>query len=282
MRFRMGWLVPPMAREMQTYWPVMAMHRASFQHRELTLSYLDAANDGQPLLALHAHWMEARTFTALAEALAPTWRVLALDQRGHGFSSHPGSYTRADYLADVDALLAHLAITAPLPILGNSLGGINAYHYALTRRERVRAIIVEDIGVVVADDPTLARSWAGMFPTRGALEAALGERMARGLADSIRETAAGWRMAFDPADTERSMIATHGDHWATWLASTCPALVIRGGVSRVSDGSQLAEMARRRPNTMHAEIPGAGHVVHADQPAPFVAAITPWLQRVAR
>jgi pimeloyl-ACP methyl ester carboxylesterase len=253
------------------------MQRLSFDHDHLTFSYLDAGGNGRPLLALHAHWMEARTFASLAQALAPAWRVIALDQRGHGYSSHAAHYERADYLADVDAWIAHLALPDPVVVLGNSLGGVNAYHYAATRPGRVRAMIVEDIGVVIADDGTMARGWAGTFPTREALADQLGPRMAPALSDSIRETARGWRMAFDPADMETSQRAAAGDHWQTWLASSCPALVVRGSESRVTDGDHLAEMAARRPHTELVELPG-GHVVHADCRAAYAQVVGEFLR----
>lgn len=253
------------------------MQRLSFDHANLTFSYLDAGGAGRPLLALHAHWMEARTFAALAAALAPAWRVIALDQRGHGYSSHAAHYARADYLADLDAWIAHLALSEPVVLLGNSLGGVNAYHYAATRPQRVRAMIIEDIGVVIDSDGSLARAWAGTFPTREALADKLGPRMAPALSDSIRETARGWRMAFDPADMETSERAIAGDHWSTWLASTCPALVVRGSESRVTDAAQLAEMARRRPHTELVELPG-GHVVHAECRAAFAQVVGEFLR----
>ncbi len=84
------------------------MDRRSFRSGGLTLSYLDAGGDGQPLLALPAHWMEARTYAPLAAALAPAWRVVALDQRGHGLSDRATRYERDDYLGDALALCDHL------------------------------------------------------------------------------------------------------------------------------------------------------------------------------
>ena len=59
------------------------MPRHQFQHGDLTLSYLDTGGVGETLIALHSHWMEGQTFASLAAALAPEWRVVALDQRGH-------------------------------------------------------------------------------------------------------------------------------------------------------------------------------------------------------
>jgi esterase len=77
------------------------MQRHSFETGGLQLSYLDASGTAPVLIALHAHWMEAQTFAPLAQALAPDWRVVALDQRGHGDSEHTQEHGRAHYEQDV-------------------------------------------------------------------------------------------------------------------------------------------------------------------------------------
>ncbi len=85
--------------------------------------------------------MEGVTFAPLAAARAPAWRVVALDQRGHGHSDHApraGGYAREAYLGDVTALVAHLGLDTAV-LLGNSLGGVNAYQFAARRPARARS-----------------------------------------------------------------------------------------------------------------------------------------------
>ena len=148
------------------------MQRHNFQHDGLNLSYLDTGGVDETLVALHSHWMEGQTFDSLAAALAPGWRVIALDQRGHGYSGHAATYMREDYLGDIDALLAHLGISRTV-LLGNSLGGVNAYQFAARHPDRVRALIVEDIGTVIGDDTSFALSWSGVFKTCQDLDVAV-------------------------------------------------------------------------------------------------------------
>src|SRR5947209_3663282 len=175
------------------------MERRAFQHDGLALSFLDNGGDGRPLIALHAHWMEGLTYAPLAKALAPAWRVIALDQRGHGHSDHATSYTRDDYLGDLEALLAHLELRQAV-MLGNSLGGVNVYQFAARHPDRVQAMVIEDIGAEIHDDASFVVKWAGTFKTRGELLKRVGARMAPYLKDSLRHTSAGWRLAFEPAD----------------------------------------------------------------------------------
>jgi esterase len=254
------------------------MRREYFKPDGLRFSYLDAGGAGEPLIALHAHWMEGATFAPLAAALAPEWRVIAPDQRGHGYSDPAKTYAREDYLGDLAALYQHLGIHRAV-LLGNSLGGVNAYQFAAKFPERVRALVIEDIGAAIDDDTSFALAWAGIFPTRAALEERVGARFMPYVVDSVREVPGGWRLAFDPADMVNSQLRLNGDHWDDWLASTCPVLLIRGADSRVTKAEHLEELARRRPNTELRVVPG-GHVVHFDDLDGFAAAVRGFLRGV--
>lgn len=257
------------------------MDRKSFRHNNLTLSWLDAGGRGSLLVALHAHWMEAATFHRLAADLAPVWRVVALDQRGHGHSSHAATYTREDYVGDLEAFFAELQLSAPVVLLGNSLGGINALQFAAKHSEVVQALILEDIAVEVSTDIGFVRDWAGEFETRELLAERVGPRMQPYLQDSFRQTGNGWRLAFDPEDMIRSQESLKGQYWREWFSTTCPALVIRGHNSRVTAHEEMEEMVRRRPNTLLRELEG-GHIVHQDCPDAFAAELKVFLQSLGR
>jgi esterase len=220
----------------------MQMKRASFQRDDLTLSYLDSGGELPAIIALHAHWMEGVTFSALAEALDREWRFIAPDQRGHGYSGHAESYGREDYLGDIEALFRQLGLKDAV-LLGNSLGGVNAYQFAARRSERVRALIIEDIGVQISSELPDMRGWDGCFANREELERQIGSRMSPYLQDSIRETQGGLKLAFEPRDMVRSQAAMAGDHWSDWLATDCPALLIRGSESRVTTAEECGRMA---------------------------------------
>jgi len=256
------------------------MDREQFASGRLKLSYLDTGGGAPLLVALHAHWMEAATFRRLAADLAPAWRTVALDQRGHGYSDHATSYRREDYLGDLTALLAHLRAERAV-FLGNSLGGANAYQFAARHPERVRALVVEDTGAVIDDDLGFVQDWAGVYPSREALGARIGPRLRPYVEASFRNSAEGWRVAFDPADMMVSQATLNGDHWADWLGSDCPALLVRGAQSRLSDPALFEEMAARRPHTTLATLPG-GHVLHQDNPELFSRTVREFLGRTVR
>jgi len=258
----------------------MSFQRHTFNRGGLTFSYLDtgsspASTNRPPLLCFHAHLMQGATYTGLAETLSPDYRVIAPDQRGHGESSHAATYTREDYLGDIEALLTLLDLPQAV-LLGNSLGGVNAYQFAARHPERVRALIIEDIGAVVTDDISFILPWQGLFSTREELEAKIGARFAPYFQDSFRHSDTGWHLAFDPQDMVRSQQNLVGDHWSDWLASDCPALILRGRESRVTSEEQLEQMAARRPHT-HLLILDGGHALHTDNPGAFNTVVRSFL-----
>jgi pimeloyl-ACP methyl ester carboxylesterase len=223
--------------------------------------------------------MEGTTFAPLAAALVPDWRVLALDQRGHGYSDHAKSYTRDDYAGDLETLLAHLSLEEPAVLLGNSLGGVNAYQFAARHPSLVRALVIEDIGAVVGDDTSFALPWGRVYETHEALAQRVGARFVPYLEPSFQETPEGWRLAFDPRDIVASQNALNGDHSNDWLASDCPALLIRGKDSRVTTQVHMEQMASRRFNS-RIEVLDGGHVVHMDNPSGFAEAVKTFLQKL--
>ncbi|WP_037607298.1 alpha/beta fold hydrolase [Streptacidiphilus rugosus] len=249
--------------------------REYFTVGERKMSYLDFGGEGEPLLALHGHFNEASAFAPLAAALAPRWRVIALDQRGHGESDRPTGYARDDYVADLLAFHRHLGLGA-VPVLGHSLGGVNAYQFAARHPERVSRLIVEDIGAVVDCDLGFARGLPPTAPSREALVAALGG-VGPYLECSFRRTDLGWAYSFDIDDAMTSEKALAGDHWADWLAVTCRTLLFRGVRSDMLDAGHAREMIARRGSSARLVEFEAGHVVHHDAPERFAAEVGAFL-----
>jgi len=253
--------------------------RRAFTRDGTRLSYVDFGGPGRPLVALHGHFGCARNFAPLARSLAPRWRVIALDQRGHGWSHRPRACDRAAYVADAAAFLLHLGL-GPVPVLGHSLGGVNAYQLAARRPDLVSALVVEDVGARVGPPRSDGSVWPRGFESlAGMLDFVAGQlgEPDRHFLDSVVERDDGWAFRFDPAWIARSTEALTGDWSADWLASTCPALLVRGERSRVLSADEARRMAGERPSTSLVTF-DAGHSVHDDRPNEFAAAVAGFLE----
>src|SRR3989442_12641353 len=87
----------------------------------IRLHYLDCGGSGRPLVLLHGLASSCRIWDFTAPPLAEHFHPLALDQRGHGLSDKPGSYTFAEVTRDPSAFTDSLGLDRPL-ITGHSCG----------------------------------------------------------------------------------------------------------------------------------------------------------------
>ncbi len=124
---------------------------------DLRLHYRDwgnvpgAAVDGPPVLLLHGYTGNARSWDPLARLLRRRFHVLALDQRGHGESAWAADYQVEHFVEDIEAFVRALDL-APVILVGMSMGGRNAFHYAGAHPESVAKLVLGDIGPEVAPD----------------------------------------------------------------------------------------------------------------------------------
>ena len=226
-------------------------------HDGIQLAYLDAGGDGTPVLALHGAYGRGRSLLGLADHLGPGYRLIALDQRGHGLSDHATDYGRQAYIGDIKALLAHLDLGS-VAMVGHSLGGMNAYQTAARHPELATAVIAVDAPVSFHAPANNAFSeFPARFPSLQALIAALDfVDEPRHFLESVVEEADGWRFLWQAEDIAAVKEGIRGDWWDDFAAVKQPMLVVRGGRSPVIPPERAAEMTRRRPETELAVIDG--------------------------
>src|ERR1035437_8937172 len=110
------------------------------------------APDAPPIVLLHGGHQSAHSWDLVSLHLARRYRVLALDQRGHGDSewSRDVEYSNHTMALDAEAFLAALGLERPI-LMGHSMGGRNAL--LLTKRDpsRLRALITVDIAPEISD-----------------------------------------------------------------------------------------------------------------------------------
>jgi 3-oxoadipate enol-lactonase len=113
----------------------------------IQLNYYDSApgnGDLQPVVFLHGLggcW-QAWQFQEPAIASHGGYRIIALDQRGHGKTSKPHTpYSVALLALDVVELLKQLALK-PVYLVGHSLGGMVSYQLASTRPDLVARLVI--------------------------------------------------------------------------------------------------------------------------------------------
>lgn len=258
----------------------------------LALHYLEwggaaAPSERPPIVCVHGYTSSAEAFNAPARHLETRFRILAMDVRGHGESarSPEGAYQYADQTGDLAAFADRLGL-GRFVLIGTSMGGIIAMAYAARHPERLRGLVINDVG---PDAESGSQRITGMiaerpdvFPT---LEAAMDYRRqtspitaARPL-DDQRELALGvlrqrpqgdWTWKLDRAYIEQRIARGAPARPALWPALAtllCPTLIVWGSESDVLSEAQARRMVATLPRGELVVVPAVGHAPTLTEPA---------------
>ena len=255
--------------------------------------------DAPTVLLLHGFAQTCHSWDFVALSLCDRFRVVVLDQRGHGDSdwAPDGDYTPEAYQSDLDAVVQALDLRE-IVLIGLSMGGRNAFTYASRHPERVRALVIvdaapqsrtagtENIRRFVQQEDELdsvddfVKRVQEYNPRRSA------QQIRGSILNNLKQLPNGrwtWkydrvlrsprrRMGSDP-DAERRL-------WGYVEALKCPTLVVRGAETDVVAADTADSMRRRIPNARLATVEGAGHLVMGDNPAGFERAVTAFLDEL--
>ena len=114
---------------------------------------LDWGGDGPKVLFLHGGKLTARTWDYVCLGLRHKVHAVALDMRGHGDSGWSDDYCLDAYVADVSALLDALG-WQQAHLVGMSLGGMIAAHFAAATPQRIASLTMVDVGPGVVFEAT--------------------------------------------------------------------------------------------------------------------------------
>jgi esterase len=239
------------------------------------------------LIFLHGITGHARTWDDEARLLAGRFRVIALDQRGHGDSdpAPDGDYSDAALLSDLEAFVGALGV-ARLSLVALSLGGRVAINYAGRHPERVDRLVIVDIGPDIA--PAGRARVGGLMAHAPEHFETLEDVVAYQRANAPRYTEAmlrhraqhavrplpdggfGWKYDRALRDAIRQgQMRVPANLWPQWSAIQCPTLLVRGSESDILTDEIAKRMLEILPSARLAVVPDAGHTVPGDQPVVF-------------
>lgn len=248
------------------------------------LHLLDWGGSGQTVLLTHGITAQAHVWDPVAVALADHFRVLSLDQRGHGDSAKPGAgYAAADFAADMAAVMDALA-NGPCLVMGHSLGGRNSLALAALSPDRVAGAVSVEFGPWISPESfeRLRERVLGAPAAFDSLDAArtyLRSRYARLPVDAIERRATfGLRPAADGSlhwKYERHSVAATLDSLDRGLEElvnsiAVPVMVVHGAESLFYDAPAFHRLQSSRPEFLYREVAGADHYVPEERPETVV------------
>ena len=94
-------------------------------------------------MLLHGSNASLHTWEPWVARLTSEFRVISLDLPGHGLTGKvpSGDYSYSAYIRVLDSLLTHLEVDR-FVLVGNSMGGIVAWQYALEQPHRLNGLVL--------------------------------------------------------------------------------------------------------------------------------------------
>ena len=237
-----------------------------------------------PLLLLHGGNQSSHSWDLVSLHLADRYRVLALDQRGHGDSE------------DAIAFIGQQGLEQPI-MMGHSMGGRVTMEVLKRRPGIARAAVFVDVGPVISGPGTQAiRNFIQRNVEFDDLEAFIDrvveydpyrtrEHITRTVRYNLIQRADGRyiaksdRILHDPGF--RRVREGDGVPLSIGLEVVrgfdLPALVVRGGDSNVLTEQGAEEFAAAMPQGQLRTVPDCGHNVHSQNTPGFLEAVTPFL-----
>ncbi|CAN7524539.1 alpha/beta hydrolase [Pararhizobium sp. LjRoot255] len=232
---------------------------STFSHDGLKIAYFDEGDpSGDPILLIHGfastanvNWVFPGWLKTLGDA---GYRVIALDNRGHGASDKPHDptvYHPPAMAGDAIALLDHLGI-AEAHVMGYSMGARISAFLTLANPHRVRSLILGGLGIGMV---TGVGEWdpiadALTAPSLDAVTHARG-RMFRAFADQTKSDRKALAACIS---TSRALLSVEEVG-----RIDVPVLIAVGTKDDIAGSPQ--ELATLMPHALALDIPGRDHML---------------------
>lgn len=244
---------------------------------------------GSPVVVLHGLFGSGRNWMTVARRLSARHRVVAADLRNHGSSPWTDSMSYPEMAADVYETVGALGL-GPVALVGHSMGGKTAMLTALRYPSAVERLVVVDAAPVAY--PPAFEEYARAMRTADLSAVHRRADVDAQLTDAVPwpptrafllqnlildEAGARWRPNLPVIEASLPLISGWPPD-VEGLTYDGPTLFIYGGKSDYVQQDHRATIQSYFPQVQYAEVPEAGHWVHAERLDDFLAVLTPFLR----
>lgn len=244
---------------------------------------------GSPIIILHGLFGSGDNWQNIAKSLSENHEVILVDQRNHGNSPHSKAFNYDLLADDLNELMLDLNI-GKSTIIGHSMGGKTAMNFAVKNPDKVEKMIIVDIGPKhypphhdeifegfqsvnltnlqsrkEADDQL-----ASKIPELGVRMFIL-KNLSRNKDNSFE-----WKVNLSSLELNIEEVGRALKTDAIFNGST---LFIGGSNSNYIGEKDLPLIKKHFPNAEVKMIHGAGHWVHAEQPAALLSEVTSFMNQ---
>jgi len=269
--------------------------------RQLRFHFLEWGRPDAPVIVLlHGGHQSAHSWDLVSLHLAQKYRVLALDQRGHGDSEWPRdvTYSNNEMSLDAEAFIGAMGLDRPV-LMGHSMGGRNAMLLMRRNQALLRAAVIVDVGPELSEKGRAAiggfvqanqefddlehfvRNVRQYDPYRSR------EHIERTVKYNMLERADGKYVSKCDSNPRRlNIVRGTGPLENITLqdaaAFDLPVLLVRGANSNILEPDAAQRFAAALPLGQLVTVPECGHNVHGQNTKGFIEALGGFLSDVTR
>lgn len=252
----------------------------------MTLNY-KSMGQGPALIILHGLFGSLDNWLSLGKILSEDFTVYLLDQRNHGRSPHDQEWNYEVMAQDLYEFIDSQAISKA-HLLGHSMGGKTVMQFAGLHPEHIDKLIVADMAPIAYEphhtqiinslvetpvSEVASRQEADQYLSKGISQESVRQFLLKGLA---RNPDGGykWRFNLDVISQDYANVLAAIEVEPPYEGET---LFVYGGRSNYVVPNYQEEILSMFPNADWAEIPQAGHWLHAESPREFIEVVRNYL-----
>jgi len=259
------------------------------------------SGQGEPLIILHGLYGSSDNWVSIAKELEPFFRVINVDQRNHGQSSHNAEHSYSILANDLLDLFDELKIEKAI-LLGHSMGGKTAMQFTIDHPNRIISLIVVDIAPwghredneqstrIVTEhrhiieglksipiESLTSRSQADDMLTHWVKDGIIRQFLLKNLKRE-QEGSFTWKLNLSAISNNLSDLMSGIAPKAQVFSCSIKTLFIKGDLSNYIPINKEGDLKNIFTNSNIITIKGAGHWVHAEKPKEFVNVVLKFLR----
>lgn len=244
------------------------------------------------LICLHGTSGNSKHWNRLAHFLESSYRVIALDQRGHGESEKPDSgYDTLNLMHDLETFIDKLGISK-FSLLGASLGSRVATMYAANHPDVVERLVLIELSFAMPEEakmrmirgqlskPTYFNSSEDALAYSKATRPEWSDEMHKdAMAQDLltdRDGRLVWAYSIQAA--VKCLEQADSDQWDDLVNIRCPTLLVRGEKSNVLTKPTAEKILAIVKDCKFVQIANAAHGVARDNPKQLNQAVSDFLK----
>jgi len=255
----------------------------------MELNYKKLGESGKHLIILHGLFGSLDNWLTLGKYLSEEYQVWLIDQRNHGQSPHSDEFDYQILSDDLVEFVKQHFIENPI-VIGHSMGGKTAMHFATQHPDLLERLIVVDIAPVnyPVHHESILEAMNSVDFSKVERRGEINEILAKKIEEpSIRQfllkniywktkTELAWRFNLPVLDKTILEISAGVNIKQPYLGET---LFIAGGNSNYITEQYHSKIFEYFPNATIKTIAHAGHWIHAEAPEDFITIVKDFIEK---